>query len=274
MVSGEASALTDTHCHLDFEAFDSDREEVLERARQTGLVRILNPGIDLQSSNTALLLAENHPEVFVAVGVHPNSATTFDDHTLQQLTELAAHPKVVAIGEIGLDYYRDRAPQDVQRRIFRMQLELASELSLPVIIHNRQAMDDVLKILSEWQAQLSSASSPLAEAPGVLHSYSDDVENGLKAIALNFYVGITGPVTFQNASALQGVVTALPLDHLLIETDAPFLTPHPRRGKRNEPALVRQVAEKIAELHSSKLVDVAATTTKNADRLFKWRVTA
>jgi TatD DNase family protein len=274
VLSGETFTLTDTHCHLDFEAFDSDRELVLERARGAGLVRILNPGIDLRSSEAAIRLAENNLEVYAAVGVHPNSATAFNDRTLQQLTELAEHPKVVAIGEIGLDYYRDRAPREVQLRIFRMQLDLASELGLPVIIHNRQATDDIFSILSAWHDQLSSASSPLAERPGVLHSYSDDEGNGLKAIAMNFFIGITGPVTFQNAKLLQGVVSTLPLDNLLIETDAPFLTPHPKRGQRNEPALVRQVAEKIADLHAISVSDVSTTTTANADRLFQWRVTA
>jgi TatD DNase family protein len=274
VIPGETLTLTDTHCHLDFEAFDSDRDLVLERARQAGLVRMLNPGIDVLSSQAILKLAEETPEVYAAVGVHPNSATTFNNQTLEQLREIAVHPKVVAIGEIGLDYYRDRAPKDVQLRIFRKQLELASELDLPVIIHNRQATDDVLSLLSEWHAQLSRASSPLAGQPGVLHSYSDDEVNGLKAIALNFFIGITGPVTFQNARDFQRVVSALPVTSLLIETDAPFLTPHPRRGQRNEPALVRLVVEKIAELHSSKVQDVAAVTTKNADRLFNWRVTA
>jgi TatD DNase family protein len=270
VVSGEVFVLTDTHCHLDFEAFDSDRELILERARAAGLARILNPGIDLRSSRAAISLAENNSEVYAAVGVHPNSATTFNDHTLKQLTELAGHNKVVAIGEIGLDYYRDRAPRDIQLRVFRMQLEMASELGLPVIIHNRQATDDVLSILSEWHIQLAGASSPLAEYPGVLHSYSDNEENGLKAVALNFCVGVTGPVTFQNAKGLQEVVSSLPVSNLLIETDAPFLAPHPRRGQRNEPALVRLVAEKIAELKSGTLADVAATTTANAGRLFNW----
>jgi TatD DNase family protein len=274
VVSEEAVVLTDTHCHLDFEAFDSDREQVLERARQAGVARIMNPGIDLQSSKAALQLAENNAEVFAAVGVHPNSATTFNDRTLQQLSELAAHPKVVAIGEIGLDYYRDRAPREVQLRVFRLQLELASESGLPVIIHNRQATEDVLSILLEWHTQLISISSPLARSPGVLHSYSDNEKNGLKAIAMNFFIGITGPVTFQNARTLQRVVSALPVANLLIETDAPFLTPHPRRGQRNEPAMVRQVAEKIAELHSSTVTEIAARTTENADGLFNWRVTA
>ena len=274
MTSGVTVSLTDTHCHLDFEAFDSDREIVLERARKAGLVRILNPGIDLKSTQSAIRLAEKNLEVFAAAGVHPNSATTFNQNTLQQLRELAAHPKVVAIGEIGLDYYRDWAPREVQLRIFRMQLELASEFCLPVIIHNRQATNDVLSILSEWHEQLSKDSSPLVENPGVLHSYSDDEENGSKAIALNFFIGITGPVTFQNARILQRVVSALPLSNLLIETDAPFLTPHPRRGQRNEPAMVRQVAEKIAELHLRTVADIATATTQNADRLFNWRVTA
>jgi TatD DNase family protein len=274
VVSGDAFLLTDTHCHLDFEAFDSDRELVLERAREAGLTRILNPGIDLLSSTAAITLSEEYEEVYAAVGVHPNSALSFDEHTLQHLKELSSHPKVVAIGEIGLDFFRDKAPRDLQMRVFRSQLDLASELGLPVIIHNRHATTDVLSVLSEWQSQLLKAISPLSDKPGVLHSYSDSIESAQKAIAINFLMGITGPVTFKNADDLQHVVTGLSVTKIIIETDAPFLTPHPRRGQRNEPALVRRVAEKIAELHSCPVEDIAFATSENADRLFNWRVMA
>ena len=272
MVSEVDLSLTDTHCHLDFEWFDKDRDQVVERAREAGITRILNPGIDLASSLAALDLAERYAEVFVAVGIHPNSASTFNQDSLPQLRELASHPKVVAIGEIGLDYYRDRAPRDLQRHIFQLQLELAAESGLPVVIHNRQATADVLQLLSEWQSQLVIAGSVLAQRPGVLHSYSDNELNGRKAIERNFTIGITGPVTFRNAPELQRVVASLPVKQLLIETDAPFLTPHPLRGQRNEPALVRWVAEKIAELHSSSVSEIARQTSQNADRLFNWRV--
>jgi TatD DNase family protein len=272
VVSGVGHSLADTHCHLDFQRFDEDRDQVVDRAREAGLTRILNPGIDLASSQAALVLAEKYPELYVAVGVHPNSAGTFDQSTLPRLRELASHPKVVAIGEIGLDYYCDRAPRDLQRRIFRLQLELAVESGLPVVIHNRQATEDVLEELIEWQVQLVKAGSTLAKRPGVLHSYSDNIENGRRAIEINFYIGITGPVTFRNAPELQQVVTSLPAEHLLIETDAPFLTPHPLRGQRNEPAFVRRIAEKVAELRSRPLSEIARITSENAGRLFNWRV--
>jgi TatD DNase family protein len=272
VIFGAGLSLTDTHCHLDFQLFDEDRNQVVSRAREAGVTHILNPGIDLASSQAALELAEKYAEVYVAVGVHPNSAGTFDQNTLPQLRDLVSHPKVVAIGEIGLDYYRDRAPRELQQRIFRLQLELAAESGLPVVIHNRQATADVLEGLTEWQAQLLRTGSALANRPGVLHSYSDNEENGRKAIEINFYIGITGPVTFRNAPDLQQVVASLPIEHLLIETDAPFLAPHPLRGQRNEPALVRRVAEKIAELHSRPVDEVARVTSENAGRLFNWRV--
>lgn len=272
MISEVDHSLTDTHCHLDFEWFDKDRDQVVERAREAGITRILNPGIDLASSHSALELADRFTEVYVAVGIHPNSASTFNQESMPRLRELASHPKVVAIGEIGLDYYRDRAPRDLQQRIFRLQLELAAESGLPVVIHNREATADVLQLLLEWQTQLVEAGSVLAQRPGVLHSYAENEENGRKAIESNFTIGITGPVTFRNAPELQRVVASLPVTHLLIETDAPFLTPHPLRGQRNEPALVRWVAEKIAELHSSSVSEIARETSQNADRLFNWRV--
>jgi TatD DNase family protein len=263
--------LTDTHCHLDFDAFDADRQQIVERARAAGLVLILNPGIDLPSSRAALQLAEQYSEVYAAVGVHPNSATEWDEHTYAALRALANHPKVLAIGEIGLDYYRDRAPRDVQKRVLRQQLSLAAECGLPVILHNRQASGDLLSLLAEWQAELAASGSPLAERPGVLHSFSASLDTARKALALGFYIGITGPVTFKNAADLQEVVKSVPAGQLLIETDAPFLTPHPMRGTRNEPAYVARVAEKLAGLHALEVSEMAAITTANAARLFHWR---
>ncbi len=270
--------LVDSHCHLDFDSFDEDRDQVLERAWGAGVVRIVNPSIDLASSRRILNLAEREPRIFAALGVHPNDAETWGEGTLDELRELARHPQVAAIGEIGLDYYWDRAPRELQQRIFRQQLELAAELALPVILHtrsksaeDRQAVLDMLAILLEWQAGLASAGSPLAESPGVLHSYSDRLDTALQAAQANFYIGITGPITFKKAEALRDVAGGLPLERLLLETDAPFLTPHPHRGERNEPAYVRFVAEKIAEVRGLPAADVAAATTANASRLFRWR---
>ena len=262
--------LTDTHCHLDFNAFDHDRDGVLYRARKEGVVRLLNPGIDLVSSLAAINLANVHPEIFAAVGIHPNSSDSWDDLTADSLRKLAAHKKVVAIGEIGLDYYRDRAPVDLQKEVFAEQLTLAAELQLPVIIHNRQATGDVLEILAEWVLDLVESGSDLAKNPGVLHSFSGPLEPANKALELNFLIGITGPVTFKNAEKLQDVVAKLPLEGLLIETDAPFLAPHPKRGRRNEPENVRLVAEKISELLELPVAEVIKKTAENARQLFHW----
>lgn len=208
--------------------------------------------------------------MFAAVGVHPNNSLAFDTGTLDGLRELLASPKVRAIGEIGLDYYRDSAPRDVQVAALRQQLHLAQEAGLPVIIHNREASSDLMKILQAWHASLVKSNSPLAENPGVLHSFSAGLEVARQALTLNFFIGFTGPVTFKNAQELQAVAAALPLDRMLIETDAPFLTPHPHRGKRNEPAYVRFTAEKIASLKNLPFSAVAEATTQNAGRLFHW----
>lgn len=262
--------LTDTHCHLDLEHFDADRDAVLARAWETDLDRILIPALDVASCQRALALADTDPRLFAAVGVHPNSAKTWDDATLATLRTLAVHPKVVAIGEIGLDYYWDFAPKEIQHPVLHTQLELAAELQLPVIIHNRDSTEDVVAMLLVWQAELVASGNPLAERPGVLHSYSGDVESAERVIKANFYLGVTGPVTFKNASQLQYLISNIPLSCLLIETDAPYLTPHPNRGKRNEPAYVKWVAEKIAALQGVSYDEVARQTAVNAARLFRW----
>jgi TatD DNase family protein len=262
--------LTDTHCHLDFEHFDADRDAVIQRAREAGIARILNPAIDLPTSRRAVALAERFEMVYAAVGVHPNSAMGWEVDTAAELRDLAAHPKVAAIGEIGLDYYWDDAPHEVQAGVLRAQLELAGELGLPVVIHNREAGLDVLPLLAGWQAELAAAGNPLAGRPGVLHSFSGteaEAEAGLEA---NFCIVITGPVTFKNARDWQGVVARLPLESLLMETDAPYLTPHPHRGKRNEPAYVKLVAEKVAELKGVSLDEAARVTGASAARVFGW----
>jgi TatD DNase family protein len=262
--------LTDTHCHLDFNRFDEDRPQVLARAWAAGVTRVLNPGIDLESSRSAIDLADENKNVFAAVGVHPNSALTWNGSTLAELEVLARHPKVVAIGEIGLDYYRDRAPRELQKQVFLAQLELAASLELPVVIHNRQSTEDMLEILVEWQKRLEDGGNTLAGQPGVLHSYSEEVDPALRAIEHNFFIGFTGPVTFHNAADLQHVAATLPIEQVLIETDAPFLAPHPFRGKRNEPARVQLVAQKIAELKKQPFNSIARVTTENAARLFNW----
>jgi TatD DNase family protein len=278
--------LTDTHCHLDLEQFDADRDEVLERAWAAGLTRILIPGLDLESSQRAVKLAGSHPNLFAAIGVHPNDSLKWDENSKDRLKQLFAtsgrtttgRAKIVAIGEIGLDYYWDDAPHDQQRMVLEEQLALAAELQLPVVLHMREANNilegdcarDLLEILLKWAQSLLVDNNPLAERPGVLHSFSGSKSTAEKAVNLNFYIGITGPVTFKNAQARCELVETIPLERLLIETDAPFLAPVPQRGRRNEPAFVAHIADKIAEIHLRNPEEIAAFTTANAQRLFVW----
>jgi TatD DNase family protein len=275
--------LSDTHCHLDLNNFDEDRAAVLERAWQAGLTRILIPALTLSSSRSTVKLAKSHPWLFTAIGVHPNEATTWNEQSAAELEELANSAanskKIVAIGEIGLDYYRDYAPPELQKTILQRQLELAAKLDLPVIIHLREVADarsdgpctaDLMDILRDWAADLKSGNEALAERPGVLHSFSGSLETAQAAIQLGFFIGISGPVTFKNARQRQAITTELPLERLLTETDAPFLAPHPHRGQRNEPSYVKLMAEQIASLHSRSLEEIAAITSANANRLFRW----
>jgi TatD DNase family protein len=212
-------------------------------------------------------LAEEYTAIYAAVGMHPHSAKSLDGAALAELRELARRPKVVAVGEIGLDFYRDLSPRDVQRRAFRAQLAWAAKIGKPVIIHDRDAHDEIMDILTGWAKGLKN--SPLAGRMGVLHTFSGDLAMAEKAIDLGFYVSISGPVTYKNAGRISSVAKALPLDRLLVETDCPFLTPHPHRGKRNEPAYVRLVAEQIATLRGMSFDDLSKATTANARRLFE-----
>jgi len=257
--------LTDTHCHLNFYDYDDDRAFVLSRAWDLGIKRILVPGIDLQTSQSAIELAEENQPIYAAVGVHPNSANKWDMRSIGNLDEMAAHPKVKAVGEIGLDYYRDWTPPQLQKRIYKEQLSLAQDLELPVVIHTRNAnlddracITDALEILSD------------IKVVGVFHSFSGNIAEAEKAISFGFYIGITGPITFKNAVELQKVVACVPLDYLLIETDSPFMAPVPYRGKRNEPAYVSYIAAKIGKIHNQSAETVAEITATNARRLFQW----
>jgi TatD DNase family protein len=269
--------LTDTHCHLDYNKFDPDRADVIQRATDSGLIRMLVPGLDQTSSVAAVRLAESTPSVFAAVGFHPTDLDKFSEEAFQEVKKLASHPKVVAVGEIGLDYYwvKESDRRAFQRETLKQQLQFAKEINKPVIIHMREENDawfgeasqDLLKILEEWQKDLRGA---LAEKPGVLHSFNGDLETAQKALELNFFIGITGPVTYKNADKKREIIRQLPLDKILIETDAPFLAPVPFRGKRNEPAYVHHIADKIAEIHSKSPAEIAALTTANAARLFAW----
>lgn len=264
------SQLTDTHCHLNLTIFRTDLPEILERARKQGIERILIPGIDLETSQLALELCEHYPNLYAAVGVHPSSATAWEKDTLTILRELCQHPKAIAIGEIGLDYYRDRAPRALQKEILRQQLTLAAEQKKPVVIHNRESFTDLWDELSDWQSELEKNGSPLAQHPGVFHSFDGTLEEALRAAGKGFFIGVSGPVTFRNAEQRHYLVSQLPLDFILLETDAPYLTPHPFRGQRNEPAYVALVAEKVAQLHSTTTIEVVQNTWRNANMLFQW----
>lgn len=253
--------LIDSHCHLNFNAFDDDRAEVLARAAEAGVVALINPATNLGDSRQIVTMSEQIPNLFATVGVHPNDAGEVDGATLEQLHQLAQHRRVVAIGEIGLDYYWDSAPRPVQQQVFEQQLALAKTVGKPVIIHQRDAAADTMVILRRWAAG--------GDHPGlVLHSFSGDLAMAKEALALGFYIGISGPVTFKNARDLPEIVAAVPLNRLLVETDAPFLTPHPFRGKRNEPARVRLIAEKIAGLRGLPFAELSQQLTANTVKLF------
>jgi TatD DNase family protein len=253
--------LVDSHAHLDFSQFDADRQEVLARAQEAGVEIIVNAGAGLEASQAGVALAETYPQVYAAVGVHPHEAKTLNEDVQAELRDLAQHPKVVAIGEIGLDYYRDLSPRPIQRQAFQQQLALAKELGKPIIVHDREAHADVMNMLRQW---VRESHQPV----GVMHCFSGDLAMAREVIAMGFYVSIPGPVTFTNAGRLPELVRVLPLERLLIETDCPYLTPHPHRGKRNEPAYVRLVAEAMARIRGISLEQVARITTANAQALF------
>jgi len=285
---------TDTHCHLDFNKFDEDREAVIQRAIEAGVTRILIPALGLESSSAVIKLAESHPNLYAALGFHPTELDKWNESSIDNLRSLILpHPeslsrrergwgegKIVAIGEIGLDYYwvKESDKRAQQREVLKQQLKLAQEVNRPAVIHMREENDawfgqasiDLLEIISEWHEELRTKNHPLVEKPGVLHSYNGNLETARKAIALNFYIGVTGPVTYKNAEEKRQIVRQLPLERLLIETDSPFLTPVPHRGRRNEPAFVAYIADKIAEIHMTTREQVAEITTVNAARLFGW----
>ncbi|NLI12526.1 TatD family hydrolase [Pelotomaculum propionicicum] len=252
--------LFDTHAHLDDEAYDQDRDEMIQRARQAGVKHIVNVGFNFESAYSSIKLAEKYDLIYAAVGFHPHNATEAATGYLQELEELAAHPKVVALGEMGLDYYRDLSPRPVQQRVFREQLSLAKKVGKPVIIHDREAHGDLMDILRQ---------EGLGSAGGVMHCYSGSWEMARECLAMGFYISIAGPVTFPKAPRLKDVAARVPADRLLVETDAPYLTPVPHRGKRNEPAYVFYTAEEVAGLRGMETEDLAQMCAENGRRLFR-----
>jgi TatD DNase family protein len=251
--------LIDTHCHLQDKRFAGDLEAVLDRAQEAGVAYALVVGSDLATSREACELAQKYPQLFAIVGVHPHDSKDADRATFDEIRKLAAQERVVALGEMGLDYHYDFSPRKIQQRVFRYQIGLARELGLPIVIHDREAHADTMAILKEEKAE---------EVGGVLHCYSGSWEMARECIKMGFYISIAGPVTFANAKKLVQVVENLPLEHLLVETDAPYLTPVPHRGKRNEPAYVRHVAEAIARIKGIAVEEVEEQTTANAIKLF------
>jgi len=259
--------LVDTHCHLCLPAFADDLPAVLARAASAGVDRILVPGIDLPTSRRAVDLAEAHRTIFAAVGLHPHGASDWSPASYQELRSLARSPRVVAIGETGLDYYRDYAPRPRQMEAFEAQLELAGELGLPVVVHNREATDDVLDRLTSW-AEGSQGRSP--SRPGVLHAFSGGPGAASRALQAGFYIGVAGPLTYASAGELRSLTASLPLDRLLPETDAPYLTPTPHRGRRNEPANVAIVSEAMAGARGVPIEGLRQACWDNAATLFRW----
>ena len=253
--------LFDTHAHLDDKDYDADRDETIKRAKDAGVSLIVNVGFDLESCRKSLRLAEKYDIVYAAVGIHPHNALQAETGYLGKMEKMAAHPKVVALGEMGLDYYRDLSPRQVQRRVFKEQMLLAKKLNMPIIVHDREAHGDIMNILRNEVR--------LGPSGGVMHCYSGSWELAKEFLKMGFYISIAGPVTYQNASKLKDVASRVPLDRLLIETDAPYLTPVPYRGKRNEPSYVLFTAEEVARLRGMKTEDLASTCAENGRKLFR-----
>lgn len=251
----------DTHAHIDMDAYDSDRQEVIQRARESGVDYIVNIGCDVESAYRSVELAEQYEFIYATAGIHPHDVKSINGTTYDELRSLLAHPKVIALGETGLDFYKNYSPHDVQIAHFRKQIELAKELNKPLIIHSRDAKDDTLGILSEYYKD------PDGRA-GIFHCFSGDQEMADRALAMGFYISFSGAVTFKNAEELREVAKTIPADRLFAETDCPYLTPVPMRGKRNEPAYVNHTANKLAEIRGVTTEDIERTTALNFFELF------
>ncbi|MFQ5771486.1 MAG: TatD family hydrolase [bacterium] len=251
--------LIDTHAHLYFAQFDEDRDEVIQRAFAANVKKIITIGIDLETCRKAIALAEKYDGLYAAVAIHPNDATKFNDRVVAEVKELSRHPKVVAIGEIGLDFYRNRSTAEMQKQAFYQQLKLAKEVDLPIIIHNRQAGREILDVL-----QLEGTEG----LTGVFHCFSENKMIAEEILQVGFHISFTGNLTFKK-SELPAVAQSVPLNRLLLETDSPFLSPEPKRGRRNEPAHVVYIAQKLAEITDTNLSELEKITTANALRLFR-----
>ncbi|MFD0717116.1 TatD family hydrolase [Paenibacillus sp. GCM10027626] len=251
--------LIDTHTHLDSYKFDEDRAEVIERAFASGVGKLINVGFNRETIPTTMKLAEQYENIYAVVGWHPVDSIDMKDGDLEWIASLCDHEKVVAIGEIGLDYHWDTSPKDVQQRVFRQQIALAKHKKMPIVIHNRDAHEDVVRILKEENAR---------DVGGVMHCFSGSWETAKQCLDMNFYISFGGPVTFKNSRVPKEVLAKVPLDRILIETDSPYLAPHPHRGKRNESSYVRHVAETAAEITGKSMEEIAKITYENAINCF------
>lgn len=250
----------DSHAHLDDKRFDPDREQLIIKLPECGVSRVINVGASMKSSRISVELAKEYDFIWASVGVHPHDAQNMKDEDLNKLREMSHHPKVAAIGEIGLDYYYDFSPRDIQKKRFCDQIELAHELKLPIILHDRDAHGDMLDILKQYRNKIHGA---------VLHCFSGSWEMAKVCLDMGFYIALGGVVTFKNARKTVEVAQKIKMEHLLIETDCPYLAPVPHRGKRNNPCYVREVAERIARIRGIDPEEVAEVTAKNAAALFK-----
>jgi TatD DNase family protein len=255
--------LIDSHAHIDLPEFDKDRDQVMARARERGVRAVVNMGLDAALSLKALAVAKKYDDVFAAVGCHPHEASKMREGDLESLAELTEDSRVVAIGEIGLDFYRNLSPRESQLEAFKKQLDLAAELGLPVAVHCRQAHEEVYNILSGW------VKANPGSRRGVIHCFSGDIEMARRYIELGFYISLAGSVTYPSAREMIEVAREVPLERLLLETDAPFLTPQAHRGKRNEPAYVALTAEKVAGIRRAPVEVVADSAARNTIELFR-----
>ena len=251
--------LVDTHAHLQWASFDKDREKVISRAKKVGVEYIVNIGFDVDGSIKAIDLAEKHRGLYATVGIHPHNASQLNQKVLDKLRELSDNPKVVAIGEIGLDYYRNLSPRQAQKAAFEAQLLLAEELKLPVVIHDREAHADTLRILSKFQEKMTV----------IMHCFSGSKEMAEQCVKSNFYISFAGPVTFPNSHKLHEIAKWIDLNKILLETDSPWLAPQNMRGKRNEPAFIPFIAKKIADLKGISVNELSEATTENAREIFQ-----
>lgn len=250
--------MIDSHAHLDEERFDEDRDELIKSLKENAISYVINPSSDMETSRRVVELSNKYDNIFAAVGIHPHDAEGFKEEDLDELRELSNNEKVVAIGEIGLDYYYDNSPRDIQKEVFKKQLELSHELDLPVIIHTRDAMGDTYDILKEFEGRVR----------GVMHCYTGSIEMAEKFMKLGFYISIAGPVTFKNAVNVREMAKQIPLERLLIETDSPYLAPVPNRGKRNDPTNVRYVADMLANLKEIQIDKIIEHSRENTVKLF------